>query len=355
MEPIIDPVPVELLKAELTPAKKLENTNKGRNELYVVTWQDSPNVVTEIGRLREVAFRQAGGSTGNAIDLDEYDKTEKPYKQLIVWDPDAQAILGGYRYILGQDVDLDEKGQPIMASAHQFKFSKKFVTDYLPYTMELGRSFVSPAYQSSKAGAKALFAMDNLWDGIAGVIMRYPKVLYFFGKVTIYPDFDRISRDLILHFLWKHFDNSSTLVHPVKGMELKAESSPELMDLVLYEDDIKEDYKLLKAAILRRGTTIPPLVNSYMMASPKIYMFGTAVNTLMNNIEDTAIMIPFDEIYEEKKRRHVGAFLRYTMRTLSERFPNLGEEMEPKLFERWINRRQRVLNRHKRKLNRRRK
>ena len=90
MDTIIEPVPVELIKAELTQSKKLQDTNKGHNELYIVTWHDSPNVVTEIGRLREVAFRQAGGSTGNAIDLDEYDKMEKPYKQLIVWDPDNE-------------------------------------------------------------------------------------------------------------------------------------------------------------------------------------------------------------------------------------------------------------------------
>ena len=96
MDTIIEPVPVELIKAELTKSKKLQDTNKGHNELYIVTWHDSPNVVTEIGRLREVAFRQAGGSTGNAIDLDEYDKMEKPYKQLIVWDPDNEAIIGGY-------------------------------------------------------------------------------------------------------------------------------------------------------------------------------------------------------------------------------------------------------------------
>ena len=76
MKTIIDPVSVELIKAELTPDKKLEDTNKGHNELYIVTWQDSPHVVTEIGRLREVAFREAGGSTGNAVDLDEYDKME---------------------------------------------------------------------------------------------------------------------------------------------------------------------------------------------------------------------------------------------------------------------------------------
>ncbi|MBQ5435391.1 MAG: GNAT family N-acetyltransferase, partial [Bacteroidales bacterium] len=157
MKPIIDPVPVELLKAELTPSKKLEDTNKGHNELYIVTWQDSPNVVTEIGRLRELVFRDAGGSTGNEIDLDEYDKMEKPYKQLIVWDPDAEEIIGGYRFIFGSDAVFDENGQPMLASSHQFRFSQKFIDDYLPYVIELGRNFVVP----SKDGKRSIFALDN--------------------------------------------------------------------------------------------------------------------------------------------------------------------------------------------------
>ena len=166
MNTIIEPVPVELIKAELTKSKKLEDTNRGHNELYVVTWQDSPNVVTEVGRLRELTFREAGGSTGNAVDLDEYDKMSNPYKQLIVWDPDNEAIIGGYRFLLGADAKYDDQGQPIMASSHQFHFSQKFISDYLPHVIELGRNFVTPEYQSSKNGAKSIFAMDNLWDGL---------------------------------------------------------------------------------------------------------------------------------------------------------------------------------------------
>ena len=185
MKKIIDPVPVELLKAELTKSKKLEDTNKGHNELYIVTWHDSPNVVTEIGRLREITFREAGGSTGNEIDLDEYDKMEKPYKQLIVWDPDNEAIIGGYRFLFGSDAVLDSKGQPMLASSHQFRFSQKFIDEYLPYSIELGRNFVAPEYQSSKLGSKSIFAMDNLWDGLIAVIMKNPGLLYYFGKVNI--------------------------------------------------------------------------------------------------------------------------------------------------------------------------
>ena len=248
MNSIIDPVPVELLKAELTKSKKLEDTNKGHNELYIVTWHDSPNVVTEIGRLRELTFREAGGSTGNAIDLDEYDKMEIPYKQLIVWDPDNEAIVGGYRFFYGSDAVFDEKGQPVLASSHQFRFSQKFIDEYLLHVLELGRNFVAPAYQSSKNGAKSIYVMDNLWDGLVAIIMKNPNLLYYFGKITIYPSYDHITRDLIYHFLRKHYGDTDELVRPWDDQALMPDSDPELMDLVLNKEDLLEDYKLLKAA-----------------------------------------------------------------------------------------------------------
>lgn len=94
MEEIIAPVSKELLKAELTADKRLRYTNKSHNEIYVVTWQDSPNVLREIGRLREIAFRAAGGGTGMSLDLDDFDMMEEPYKQLIVWDPDDRSNFG---------------------------------------------------------------------------------------------------------------------------------------------------------------------------------------------------------------------------------------------------------------------
>ena len=312
MNTIIDPVPVELLKAELTKSKKLEDTNKGHNELYIVTWQDSPNVVKEIGRLRELTFREAGGSTGNAVDLDEYDKMETPYKQLIVWDPDNEAIVGGYRFFYGSDAKFDEKGQPIMASSHQFRFSQKFIDEYLPHVLELGRNFVAPAYQSSKNGAKSIFALDNLWDGLVAIIMKNSNLLYFFGKITIYPSYDHIVRDLIYHFLWKHYGDKDELVRPWDDQTIMPDSDPRLMDLVVHKDDLAEDYKLLREAARMRGVNIPPNVTAYISITSQMLMFGTAVNHLMHNIEDTAVLIPFDLIYHEKKMRHIGAYLRFS-------------------------------------------
>ena len=342
---IIDPVPVELIKAELTKSKKLEDTNKGHNELYIVTWHDSPNVVTEIGRLRELTFREAGGSTGNALDLDEYDKMEKPYKQLIVWDPDNEAIVGGYRFFYGADAMFDENGQPIMASAHQFHFSQKFINEYLPYVLELGRNFVAPDYQSSKNGAKSIFAMDNLWDGLVAIIMKNPNLLYYFGKITVYPSYDHITRDLIYHFLWKHFGDKDELVRPWDDQSLMPDSNSELMDLILNQDDLAEDYKLLKMAARMRGVNVPPNVTAYISITSQMLMFGTAVNRLMHNIEDTGVLIPFDAIYHEKKRRHIGAYIRFSSaRRRKKENPDVPL-LEDELIESWLNKRYRKVKR----------
>ena len=199
MEQIIQPIDKQVLKAELTPERKLRRTNKSNNEIYIVTWQDSPNVLREIGRLREIAFRAAGGGTGKALDLDEFDTCTNPYKQLIVWNPEDEEIIGGYRYFPGNEISLNADGQPRLATGHMFHFSERFISDYMPQTIELGRSFVTLEYQNTgRSLAKSLFALDNLWDGLGALTVVMPNVRYFFGKMTMYPSFSHVGRDLIL-------------------------------------------------------------------------------------------------------------------------------------------------------------
>ena len=163
-EQIIAPVSKELLKSELTPERQMRMTNKSHNEIYIVTAHNAPNVMQEIGRLREIAFREAGGGTGKSVDIDEFDTCDNCYKQLIVWNPEAEEIIGGYRYLLGQDWELADNGQPKLATSHMFQFSATSLTEFMTYTVELGRSFVTLEYQSTRRGSKSLFALDNLWD-----------------------------------------------------------------------------------------------------------------------------------------------------------------------------------------------
>lgn len=330
MEPIIAPVSLELIKAELTPNKKLRNTNKSHNEIYVINHHDSPNVMREIGRLREEAFRDSGGGSGLSMDIDEFDTMDHPYQQLIVWDPEAEKILGGYRYILGSEIKLGENGQPLLATSHMFHFSDKFIKEYLPYTIELGRSFVSPEYQSSKAGAKALFALDNLWDGLGALCIINPTMKYFFGKMTMYPEYNRQARDLIQTFLFKHFEDKDKLVTPMDP--LKIETHKSYMDSILTEESFKDDYKLLNAEVRRLGENIPPLVNSYMSLSPTMKTFGGGINHEFSEAEETCILITFDEIIDSKKARHIDSYIEEKVSRMRVRFPlfveNMGEDLK---------------------------
>ncbi len=305
MEPIIPPVDRDAIERELTPERFLRHTNKGDNHLYVVDAHCAPNTMLEIGRLRETAFRQAGGGTGKGYDIDEFDTMHEPCRQLIVWDPQAREILGGYRFITGDKIDMST-GVPRIATAHLFKFSERFIKEILPNTLELGRSFVSVGYQSSKAGTKALFALDNLWDGLGALTVVYPHIKYLFGKVTMYPAFGRENLDLILGFLNKHFPDVEELVRPIRPIDTKA-MTPEIQER-LSGENYKEDYRILNRLIREKGLNIPPLVSAYMSLSPTMRMFGTAVNDEFGDVEESGIFLTISEILQEKKNRHIETY-----------------------------------------------
>lgn len=308
MKDIIAPVSKKKLMAELTPDKLMRKTNKGDNEIYIITHQDSPNVMLEIGRVREITFRDAGGGIGEEVDIDEYDTCDDPYKQLIVWDPQALEIIGGYRYILCNQLPKDNNGVVRLATTQLFNFSEKFIKEYLPYTLELGRSFVQPHYQSSKAGAKALFALDNLWDGLGALIVDHPEMKYFFGKVTMYTHFHTKARNLILYFFMKYFNDDENLVTPIHPLDL--EINMEKMEEVFNGGSYKEDYKILSQKVREFGENIPPLINSYMNLSPSMKTFGTVINHHFGNVEETGIILTISDIYAAKTDRHIETYLR---------------------------------------------
>lgn len=305
-QPIIPPVSRELLKKELTDDKRLRITNKSHNHIFVVTAHNAPNVMLEIGRLREEAFREAGGGTGKEADIDEFDTCENCYKQLIVWNPDEEEIIGGYRYLFGKDWEFDSNGQPKLATSHMFHFSDKFLKEYMPYTVELGRSFVALDYQNVRLNTKSIFALDNLWDGLGTLVVLNPNIKYFFGKMTMYPSYIRKGRDMILYFLKKYFDDKENLITPMKP--LKIEEDPEELKAILCKDNFHDDYRILNREIRALGYNIPPLVNAYMNLSPTMKLFGTAINYGFGDVEETGILIAIDEIFEEKRVRYIDSF-----------------------------------------------
>ena len=308
MKEIIAPISRELIEAELTPDKFQRKTNKADNEIYILTHQDSPNIMMEIGRLREVTFRTAGGGIGEEVDIDHYDTTDNnPYKQLIVWDPSRKEILGGYRYILGAGLPRDANGEVPLATSHLFKFSDQFIDEYLPYVIELGRSFVQPEYQSSKAGAKALFALDNLWDGLGALMIDHPEIKYFFGKVTMYTQYNQSARNLILHFFSKYFSDPDHLVLPKRPMPYSSDT--ERFNELFKDKNYDEAYKILSQEVRNCGENIPPLINAYMSLTPNMRTFGTVISDEFGDVEETGIMLNIDDMYDTKVDRHVSTYL----------------------------------------------
>lgn len=305
MQNIIEPIDRELIIKELTPERLLRKANKGFNEVYVIDAFNAPNTMKEIGRLREIAFRDAGGGTGKDCDIDEFDTMENPCRQLLVWDPNDKEIVGGYRFILGEDIKM-KHNIPNIATSHMFGFSEKFLRDILPQTIELGRSFVSTDYQSTRSNTKAIYVLDNLWDGLGALTVLYPQIKYLFGKVTMYPSYGAECRDILLGFLHKYFKDEDGLVKPLE--ELPNNSKSEEIQKLFTGKDFKEDYRILNQKIRSLGQNIPPLVNAYMSLSPTMKVFGTAVNYEFGEVEETGILLKIEDIFEEKKKRHVHSF-----------------------------------------------
>ena len=322
MLPIINKISRKFILNELTPERFVRKTNNGNNEIYVITHQNSPYTMMEIGRLRELTFRYAGGGTGKSLDIDEYDVSSHPYKQLLVWNPEHKEIVGAYRYIKCKDAGY-KNGQIDLATTELFKFSPVFYKNYLDKTIELGRSFVQPSYQPGEQFRKGLFSLDNLWDGLGAIIVDNPDCNYFFGKVTMYTHFNKEARDMILAFMKHYFPDKENMVKPIHSVRGKTRVGA-FVKRVVYPTkrsakvaafvksleglSYKDGHMILNKNVRELGENIPPLVNAYMNLSPTMKTFGTAINKDFGGVEETGIMVCINDIYDSKKQRHVDSY-----------------------------------------------
>jgi hypothetical protein len=305
MTHIIAPIARHLLKQELTTERFVRTTNKGDNEIYIIDAHNAPNVLQEIGRLREVSFAAAGGGTGLPVDLDEYDTHEHCYEQLIVWSPEDEEIVGGYRFI---DCSKIYHLNPIPLSTHHyFNYSDKFISDYMPFTVELGRSWVQPNFQPQNNSRKGIFSLDNLWDGLGAIVADNPHIKHFFGKVTMYPSYNIEARDALLSFMNHYFEDKEHLVWPIHPLGITQDMSSFISQLAGL--DFKEGHRVLTSYVKDRGEHIPPLINNYMQLSPTMKTFGTAMNHDFGAVEETGILVTIADIFPEKHERYVIPYL----------------------------------------------
>lgn len=308
MQVVIPAIDRELLKKELIPERFLRYSNNGNNLIYLVNHHNSPNTMQEIGRLRELTFRAAGGGTGLALDIDDNDIIPNCYQQLVTWNPEDEEIVAGYRLIKCSEAGIDQDGHINLSTAHLFTFSEKFLAEYIPYAIELGRSFVQPQYQPSLDNRKGIFSLDNLWDGLGAVVKLNPDIKYLFGKVTMYPHYNREARDFLLFFMQFYFPDKENLVAPHEDLRLTYETDISEFSKRLDGLDYKDGYKVLNSKVRAMGENIPPLINTYMNLSPTMKSFGTAMNDEFGDVEETGILITLDDIYDSKKHRHMETF-----------------------------------------------
>ncbi len=308
MEDIIPPVERALLERELTEHKFVRNTNNGNNRIYIFVAHDSPALMRELGRLREITFRDAGGGTGKALDIDEFDTAEHPVHQLIVWNPADREIIGGYRFAHGEDILCAGEGCVNSATAELFHFSPTFIKDFLPYSIELGRSFVQPEYQPTVNLKKGMYSLDNLWDGLGAIVVENPDVKYFFGKMTMYPDYNKTARDIVLYFLRKYFPDLQNLMTPKEPV--KPVTDEEFLKKIFNGHTYEENYRILIHEVKKYNEHIPPLVNAYMNLSPTMRTFGTSINPSFGGVEETGILINIADIYTRKKERHLTTYIK---------------------------------------------
>ena len=303
MKPIIPAVETALLEREFE-GHLLRPSNKADNLIYDITSHECPNVMREIARLREISYRDGGGATGQEMDIDEMDTMTKPYPQLIVWDPNNKQIIGGYRYLLGHEAEIRD-GQPFITSAHLFHYSERFIRDYLPNTIEFGRAFVQPMYQKREMGVKALFALDNIWDGIGAVMHNNPDIRWMIGKVTIYPDYNQTARELIYAYLNRYHKGEEGLFEPYHRLPIRQIATP------FEGEDRQENYHILQRAVREQGTVIPPMFSAYLNLTNDLQFFGNAINDELANVYETGIMVDLDTVYQEKKERYIAPYIQW--------------------------------------------
>ncbi len=270
-----------LLKDEIEQLKakgSLLTSQSGLNA-FVASANEIPHLLREIGRLREVTFREVGEGTGEEIDLDKYDRY---YLHLFLWDEKKEAVAGAYR--LGRaDLILREYGPKGLYTNTLFKFEKPFLA-HLGNALEMGRSFITPEYQRN------MTALPLLWRGVVVWISRNPQYRKLFGPVSISKDYDKLSRKLIVEFLedQRRHPELAPMVKPRTPFRygggkklLKEFISTQLQDV--------DDCSAVISSIETDGKGLPVLLKHYLRLNGTILSFN--VDKAFSSVLDGLIMV----------------------------------------------------------------
>ena len=284
-EEIIDRVDISLLKSDI---KKLSKDNilfsQGGFSVLCVTFQDIPNLINEIGRLREITFREIGEGTNKSLDIDKFDLH---YNHLLLWDNNKQQLAGSYRIGKGSDI-LDNFGRKGFYISTLFKI-KKALDPVLKESLELGRSFIVKEYQ------RLPLSLALLWKGIFMFLNKYPAYQYLIGPVSISNDYSFKSKSMMVQYIKRnHFDTSfSTSCKPRKKFKI----SPYLYQ---YNEHIISGIENSLQAIdlyitdIEKMHSIPVLLKKYLQMNGKVIGFN--VDPDFKNCLDALIIVKISDI-----------------------------------------------------------
>ena len=296
MTPLADPVSVALLQRELRAQTPLLKLRGGKVCAYLLHGDNAPHLLREIGRVRELSFRAIGGGTGGALDLDPYDYGPCAYRQLILWAPQEQVVVGGCRV---RSTGTDGPSARV-ATEDLFAFSERFRERYGDALLDIGRLFVHPAFQA-RAGSQGIFTLDSIWQALAAVAVA-DGVRAFFGRVVFPKDYHPQVRDLTLALLQKHFAGDAQWVHP--RVPAPRVTSDEALDHLLVGKTWREDMRLLRQFARARGAQVPALLRAYLGLSDRLRVFGTAADPDLGGIEETCLLIDVADVLEHKAARY---------------------------------------------------
>lgn len=282
------------LTKELKFAKCLGLASHCNASIYSFYGGELRNLMCEVGWLRSESFERVGVSMPDSEAIDEAD-LDGTYHQLIVWDNDAGAIIGGYRYAIGREVEAEK-----LSLGRYFRLSNRFVSEYLPRGIELGRSFIQPQYQCGR-NAKTIFALDTIWQGLARVVDR-ERVDYLFGRVTFYPSLGIRARNLVVGFMRYVFPEREPLIaarQPMMGGLSRRRSRHYFVG-----DTPKDNYKILISQMRAIRRSVPPMISSYMRLSPSMQTFDLYRNDDLGGVAECGIMLTIADLYDDIKRRY---------------------------------------------------
>lgn len=294
-EPLADPARAEAVMAEiaaLPPERKL--VTLGDLEVYHAAAREIPAVLWEIGRLREVTFRQVGEGSGKALDLDEFDPQ---YRHLFLWNRAACELVGAYRMGPTDEI-LQRSGLRGLYTSTLFQMKPALIEKISP-ALELGRSFVRPEYQRSSA------ALALLWKGLAAYVVEHPQYRNLFGPVSISNDYHKVSHQLMVSFLRRHsfLKEESRLVRARRAFRSRRGKGWTLRLSRLMTANL-DNISDLVADVEMDGKGMPVLLRQYLNLGGKILGFN--VDSEFSNVVDSLILVDLAQTERRVLDRYMG-------------------------------------------------